>query len=130
MFRLVKVLNANNQCEVAKLKFNSSAVIKPGCALSCTSGSLAHASNTVMPDYIALSSNDDPTCDTVDAMFVTEDMVFKVEYHGSATPYIGMLVGLTTKKNKMDAVNYNSSGKGTILALDDDNKLVYVRFRK
>ena len=130
MFRLVKVLNSNNQCEVAKLKFNASANITPGCALSCSSGSLTHSANTSMPDYISLSSNNDPSIKTIDAMFVTEDMVFKVEYVGNTEPYVGMGVGLATKKNKTDSVTYNSSGKGVILGVDDDKKLVYVRFRK
>ena len=130
MFRLVKVLNANNQCTVAKLKFNSNAIIGPGCALSCSSGLLLSAVNTTMPDYISLTSNEDPSCKTVDAMFVTEDMVFKVEYTGSTTPYTGMSVGLSTNKYKMDSVTNNTSGKGTILEVEDDKKFVYVRFRK
>ena len=83
-----------------------------------------------MPDYISLSGNEDAPGDTVDAMFVTEDMVFKVEYTGAAAPYVGMSVGLSTSKYKMDSVTSNTSGKGSILGLDDDKKLVYVRFRK
>lgn len=130
MFRLVKVLNANNQCAVAKLKYNPNAVFGPGCALSCLTGSLSSPTNTAMPDYISLTGNEDISSDTVDAMFVTEDMVFKVEYTGSVTPYVGMSVGLSTGKYKMDSVTSNSSGKGAILALEDDKKLVYVRFRK
>lgn len=130
MFRLVKVLNANNQCSVAKLKYNPSSVFGAGCALSCLSGTLSTPANTAMPDYISLSGNENISSDTVDAMFVTEDMVFKVEYTGSTAPYVGMSVGLSNGKYKMDSVTSNSSGKGSILALEDDKKLVYVRFRK
>jgi len=130
VFRLVKVLNANNQCTVAKLKYNPSLVIGPGCALSCLSGTLSSAANTSMPDYISLEGNDDKTCDSINAMFVTEDMVFKVEYTGTTVPYVGMAVSLSTGKYKMDSVTNNSSGKGVILALEDDKKLVHVRFRK
>ena len=130
MLRLVKILNANNQYEVAKLKYNTSATIKPGCALSCSSGVLLSATNTATPDYVALSSNDDQSVKTIDAILVTEDMIFKVEYTGTTTPYVGMPVGLATGKYKMDSVTQNSSGKGVIVELDDDKKLVYVRFRR
>ena len=130
MFRLVKVLNSNNQCTVAKLKYNPATTIGPGCALSCLSGILSTPSNASMPDYISLIGNEGLTSDTIDAMFVTEDMVFKVEYTGSTAPYVGMSVGLSTSKYKMDSVTSNTSGKGSILALEDDKKLVYVRFRK
>ena len=57
-------------------------------------------------------------------------MVFKVEYTGTTVPYVGMAVSLSTGKYKMDSVTNNSSGKGVILALEDDKKLVHVRFRK
>ena len=130
MFRLVKVLNANNQCNVSKLRYNASAVIGPGCALSCSNGLLVSSASTAIPDYISITGNDDPTRDTVDAMFVTEDMVFKVEYVGSTEPYVGMIVGLATSTNKMDSVTNNTSGKAAILGIEDDKKLVYVRFRK
>lgn len=130
MFRLVKVLNSNNQCEVSRLKFASTASFGPGCALTCSTGTLTSPTNTMMPDYISMNGVNDVEGDTVDAMFVTEDMVFKVEYTGSSVPYQGMAVGLSTGKYKMDSVTSNSNGKGVILAVDDDKKLVYVRFRK
>ena len=130
MFRLVKVLNGNTQSSVSRLKHSIAATITPGCALSCLSGVLSTCVNTAMPDYIALTSNADPSVDTVDAMFVTEDMIFKVEYIGTTPPYVGMSVGLSNDQYKADSVINNASGKGSILALDDDKKLVYVRFRK
>lgn len=130
MFRLVKVLNANNQYDVAKLKFNSSAVIGRGCALTCTNGLANSPTSTVTPEYISLSPNDDPACKTVDAIIITAEMIFKVEYTGTVAPYIGMNVGISTHKSKMDAVTYNSSGKGTIVGVEDNGKYVYVRFRK
>ena len=130
MFRLVKVLNSNNQCEVSRLKFASSANFGPGCALTCSTGSLSSAATSMMPDYISLTGVNDAENDTVDAMFVTEDMVFKVEYTGSTAPYPGMAVGLSTGKYKMDSVTSNANGKGIILSVDDDQRLVYVRFRR
>lgn len=130
MFRLVKVLNANNQCNVSKLKYNASATIGPGCALSCSNGLLVSSASTAVPDYVSLYGNDDPSRNTIEAMFVTEDMVFKVEYVGSTTPYVGMIVGLATSTHKMDSVTNNTSGKAAIIGIDDDQKLVYVRFRK
>ena len=45
-------------------------------------------------------------------------------------PYVGMSVGLATRVSKMDAVTYNTNGKGTVIGISDDAKLVYVRFRK
>ena len=130
MFRLVKVLNGNNQCEISKLDYEASAVIAPGCALTCTNGAASLASSTAMPDYISLTGNIDEARHKIDAMLVTEDMIFKVEYNGNTTPLIGMPVGLSTTKNKMDSVTYNSSGKGKIVEIEDDQKMVYVKFRK
>lgn len=130
MFRLVKVLNGNNQCEISRLDYAESAVIGPGCALTCTSGALALASSTAMPDYISLTGNIDESRSKIDAMLVTEDMIFKVEFTGTTPPLVGMSVGLSTTKNKMDSVTYNSSGKGKIVDIDDDRKIVYVKFRK
>lgn len=130
MFRLVKVLNGNNQCEISRLDYADSTVIGPGCALTCSSGALTLASGTAMPDYISLTGNIDEPRNKIDAMLVTEDMIFKVEFTGTTPPLMGMNVGISTIKNKMDSVTYNSSGKGRIVDIDDDRKLVYVKFRK
>ncbi len=130
MFRLVKVLNSNNQCEVSRLKISTTANFGPGCALTCSSGSLSSAAVAMMPDYISMVGSNEAEDGKVDAMFVTEDMVFKVEYTGTTAPYPGMTVGLSTKKQKMDSVTYSTSGKGTIVAIDDTPTLVYVRFRR
>ena len=129
MFRLVKVLNGNNQCDIFKIKSSVTASIIPGCALVCSNGALANATATVCPDYVALGK-DTKEKGIIDAMVVTEDMIFKVEYTGTTVPYVGMAVSLSTGKYKMDSVTNNSSGKGVILALEDDKKLVHVRFRK
>lgn len=131
MFRLVKVLNGNNQCDVTKLKFAQNTVIEKGCALTCNAGNAVTATSaTSIPEFISLTGNTDTPCKKIDAIIVTTDMVFKVEYTGSMTPNMGMSVGLSTLNSKMDAVTYNSNGKGTIIGLDDDKKLVYVRFHK
>lgn len=130
MFRLVKVLNGNNQCEVSRLNCAEGTLIAPGCALTCNNGLVAHVSSTVMPDYISLTGNIDSSGTKIEAMLVTEDMIFKVEYTGSTTPLVGMNVGISTGKNKMDSVTYNSGGKGRIVEIDDDKKMVYVKFRK
>ena len=130
MFRLVKVLNGNNQGEITKLKFNSSAVIRRGCALSCASGLALPVTSNAMPDYIALDSNMDKSLKSVDAMLVTEDMIFKVEYSGSTQPYLNMPVGITTLRYKMDSVTYNSNGKGVVVGIDDDRQFLYVRFQR
>ena len=129
MFRLVKVINGNNQYEVVKIKVNSSDTVKPGCALTCNSSVASPTSSASSPDYIAIMGNDNGAT-RIDAMPVTEDMIFKVEFTGSVTPVIGMNVAIANGKYKSDSVNYNSSGKGTVLGVDDDEKLVYVRFRK
>lgn len=130
MFRLVKVLNGNIQHETQKLAFGSTMSIGQGCALVCNNGSASTPSATAFPEYISLQSNSDPNLKKINTMLVTEDMIFKVEITGSAKPSLGMTVALATKDYKMDAVTYNSSGKGTIVALDDEPELVYVRFRK
>ena len=130
MFRLVKVLNSNNQCEVSRLKIASAANFGPGCALTCSSGSLSSAAVAMMPDYISMVGSNDAEDGKIDAMFVTEDMVFKVEFTGTTAPYPGMTVGLSTKKQKMDSVTHSTTGKGMIIAVDDNPNLVYVRFRR
>lgn len=130
MFRLVKVLNGNNQYEVMKLGFNASDTIVPGCALTCSNGKVTPASSTAMPDYVALTGSEGALLEQVDAMYITEDMVFKVEFTGSVTPTLGMNVAIANGKYKSDSVSYNSSGKGSIIGIEDDKKYVYVRFRK
>lgn len=130
MFRLVKVLNGNNQCEISKLPYSATSPIGPGCALTCTNGVAGFATSTAMPDYISLTGNADEERKKIDAMLITEDMIFKVEYIGSTPPLIGLSVGLATKKYKMDSVTYNSGGKGKIIELDDAPGMVYVKFRK
>ena len=61
------------------LKFSASTTIGPGCALACSSGTLTATTNSSMPDFISVTGNNVPG-KTIDAIFVTEDMVFKVEY--------------------------------------------------
>lgn len=130
MFRLVKVLNGHTQAEVRFLKRNPLIVLLPGCALTCTNGAISVPATSDFPEYIALSPNNFSNTDKAEAILVTEDMVFKVEYTGSVTPMIGMTVGLAIRNNVVEAVTYSSSGKGTIIGLDEDTGLVYVRFRK
>ena len=130
MFRLVKVINGNNQYETVQLKLNSSATFGKGCALTSNSGNASTPSATASPEYISITGIKESVNGKIQAMVVTEDMVFKVELTGTSTPYIGMLVGLSTHKDKMDAVSYNSNGKGVVLAIEDNKKFVYVRFRK
>ena len=132
MFRLVKVLNSNNQCETVRLNSNASLQIGKGCCLTYTNGALAFPTAAQAPDYIALIGSDEieDTVGRIDVMIVTENMVFKTEYSGSVTPFVGMPVGLATVQNKMDAVTYNSGGKGTVIGVEDDKKSVYVRFNK
>ena len=115
---------------MSRLKIATTANFGPGCALTCSSGSLSSAAVAMMPDYISMVGSNEAEDGKVDAMFVTEDMVFKVEYTGATAPYPGMTVGLSTKKQKMDSVTYSTSGKGTIVAIDDTPTLVYVRFRR
>ena len=131
MFRLVKVLNANNQCETVKLNSNASLQVGKGCGLTYTNGALAFPTAAQAPEDIALIGSDEIDAgEKIDVMIVTENMVFKVEYSGSVTPFVGMPVGLATVQNKMDAVTYNSGGKGIVIGVEDDRKSVYVRFNK
>jgi hypothetical protein len=129
MFRLAKVLNSNYQYELIKLKNQNLIPIAHGCALTCTDGILAGASATSMPEYIAFRG-DEEEGSAVSAMIVTENMVFKAEYKGDTAPYVGMTVGLAKIDCEMDAVCQNDNGKGTVIGIDDEKKLVYVRFRK
>ena len=130
MFRLIKSLNGNNKYEVAKLRSSGSLEVVYGSALTCSGSGITSPSATASPDFIALSAVESGKKTELDGIVVSEDMVFKVEYTGASTPYVGMFVGLSSYKGSMDAVSYNSSGKGIILAIDDDPKIVYVRFRK
>ena len=130
MFRLIKVINSHNQCEVKRLPFNNSFTVGKGCAILCANGTATQPTATQSPDYITLTSSEESDGKWLDAMMITEDMVFKVEYSGSEAPFMGMPVGLATVKYKMDAVSHNSSGKAVILNVDDDKRYVYVSFRK
>ena len=130
MFRLVKVLNGNNQYETQKLTAGATTVIGPGCALSCQNGNLTTPTATAMPDYISITTSNGRSSKKVSVMLITEDMLFKVEYTGTTTPYVGMSVALSTKVYKMDSVTYNASGKGIVMDIEKDTGLVYVKFRK
>ena len=130
MFRLVKVINSHTQCETHMLERNPSTYFGAGCALTGTTGYATSTSANSCPDYISAAAVTNSNKKKIPAILVTEDMVFKVEYTGALSPAMGMAVGLTTIDNKMDAVTYNSSGKGSIIGIDDDSKFVYVKFRK
>lgn len=130
MFRFVKALNGNAQADVHLLKCGSNTFYVLGEALVCTGGTATSPSATTAPDYIALTRNYTTHHKKLDAIVVTENSVFKVEYTGNMTPYVGMPVGLATYMSKIDAVTYNTNGKGTVLGVSDDGKYVYVRFRK
>ena len=129
MFRFIKVLNGNAQADVHLLKCNSNTFVL-GEALVCTGGLATSPSANAAPDYISLTRNYLTHHQKLDAIVVTENSVFKVEYTGTVTPYVGMPVGLSTYNSKMDAVTYNTNGKGIVLKVSDDAKFVYVRFRK
>ena len=130
MFRLVKVLNNNTQADVHLVPINEDAVYGKGEAIVTSDGKAATPSSTAFPDYIVLSKNLISHPNKIDAMIVTENSVFKVEYTGSLSPYLGMPVGLSRKIAGMDAVTYNVNGKGNVIGIDDDKRFVYVRFRK
>lgn len=130
MLRLAKVLNSNFQYEVIKLNNPKLIPFAHGCALMCKNGEVAAAAETAIPEYIAIVGEAEEPCATVNAMLVTDNMVFKTEYVGDTEPYVGMRVGLAKDKHEMDAVTCNENGKGTILSIDRANKLVYVRFCK
>ena len=130
MLRLAKVLNSNFQYEVIKLNNKNLTPFAHGCALVCKDGVAVLATDTEMPEYIAIVGEEEEPCATVNAMLVTDAMVFKTEYVGDTAPYVGMCVGLAKNTCEMDAVTHNENGKGTVLAVDSANKLVYVRFRR
>lgn len=130
MFRLVKILNHSNTCtEAVPLKRKITAVIGFSSAVTCSNGELATASAEDFPTYIVIDKCDSATYECI-CMPVTEDMVFKVEYLDTITPKMGMRVGLASHKYPMDAVEFNSYGKGVIIGIDDDPKFVYIRFTK
>ncbi len=128
MFRLAKVLNSNLQYEVVKLKNTNNIPVEAGCAIICVNGVVASATCTSMPEYISFGNSDEDNYATVTAMLVTENMIFKTEYKGDTKPYIGMTVGLSKSMCEMDSVCPDKNGKGTVLSVDENEKLVYVRF--
>ena len=128
MFRLVKVLNGNTQHETLRMHADTTLDAKRGCALTSTNGKLTSPSSTSYPDFVALTGTDDAH-GKLDVMMVTEDMVFLIELTGSTVPYVGMRVGLSNKFSKMDAVTYNSNGKGTVIDVGEAG-LVYLKFNK
>ena len=130
MFRLAKVLNSNFQYEVIKLKNTNMIPVTHGCALVCVDGIPTPATDTAVPEYIAIKGDEEDDCKVISAMLVTENMIFKAEYTGNTAPYVGMPVGLSKIDCEMDAVTHNEKGKGTLLGVDEENKLVYVKFRR
>ena len=130
MFRLVKIINNNTTAETQLVPKKPNAFYTRGEALISMNGVATMPTATSSPDYIFISMNYNHNYDKINVQLVTEDSVFKVEYTGNVTPYKGMSVGLATHTLNMDAVTYNTSGKGTIMDIDDDKRFVYVRFRK
>lgn len=128
MLRLVKVLNSNLQYEVVTLKNTDNIPLDMGCALICVNGTVAPAQCASMPEYISFGHPNDDDYTTVTAMLVTENMIFKTEYTGDTKPHVGMTVGLSKYVYEMDSVCPNKNGKGTVLGVDENNGLVYVRF--
>lgn len=130
MFRLVKVLNGNTQGEVKRIDSPQNALYLRGEAVISSGGSIATPTALSVPDYIYLSYSTASHPGKIYVLLVTENSVFKVEYVGAIKPYVGMPVGLATHKYRMDAVTYNSNGKGTVIDVDDTGEFVLVRFRK
>ena len=131
MFRLVKVLNGYTQGDVQLLKHNKSYGLPPGgVAIAYTNQAISTPAAAAKPDYITLATSHRLNSPRLNAMLVTENMIFKVEYTGNATPTVGMSVGLASSGTNMDSVTYNSNGKGTIIGIERDTGLVYVRFSK
>lgn len=130
MFRLVKVLNNDTKAEVQLIPAKEGIAYIKGEALSLSNGKATSTTATAVPEYIYLSRNYTSNVNKLEVMVVTEDSIFKVEYTGTLTPYLGMPVCLSTKIVRMDAVSYSTSGKGTIVGIDEEPGMVYVRFRK
>lgn len=130
MFRLVKVLNSDTKAEVQLIPKKKNSSFSRGEALICLNGYASSPNSTAFPEYIYLSQNNVANPRKLEVMAITEDSVFKADYSGTVTPYLGMPVGLSTKISGMDAVSYSSNGKGIIIGIDTDKDLVYVRFRK
>ena len=130
MFRLVKILNNDTKAEVQLIPAKEGISYVKGEALSISNGNATSTTATAVPEYIYLSRSHISHVGKIEVMAVTEDSIFKVEYTGTLTPYIGMPVCLSTKIIRMDAVSYSTSGKGTIVGIDEEPGMVYVRFRK
>lgn len=130
MFRLVKVLNGYTQGDVQLLKHNKPYGIPSGSAVAYTNQLITTPTATAKPDYVTLATSYRLKSPRVNAILVTENMIFKVEFTGNATPVVGMPVGLASSGAEMDSVTYNSNGKGVIIGIERESGLVYVRFNK
>lgn len=133
MYRLVKNIDKSNMFpEFINEKMNTSTYnYSQGSAAVLKSGSLRLANSSEFPEFILTSSSHTFFKNgKADAFYITEDMIFKVEYVGNAVPKIGMPVGIAKYNSEADAVTSNSSGKGVIVALDDNPLYVYVKFHR
>lgn len=130
MFKLAKTLGSDLRYEVVTLKNENAITYTPGCVLICTEGSVASAEETSAPEYIAFAPADPEDTSTVTAMIVTDGMIFKTEYVGNTSPYVGMTVGLAKKNSEMDSVCHNENGAGTVTGVDENQGYVYVKFHK
>ena len=130
MFRLVKVLNGYTQGDVKLLKHNKPYGIPCGVAVIYTNQTVSTPSASAKPEYVTLATSYRLKSPRVNAILVTENMIFKVEFIGNSAPAVGMSVGLASSGMEMDSVSYNSNGKGTIIGIERETGLVYVRFSK
>lgn len=133
MFRLVKNIdNSTTFPEVIRMEASRLAYSYTlGGTAILKNGNLETPAPSDFPDLVFAASSDRfHRSNIADAFYVTEGMVFKVEYIGTSSPRVGLTVGLAKFLNGMDAVSYNSSGKGLIIAIDENPQYVYVKFHR
>ena len=133
MFRLVKNIDSSSMCpEYVDVKASKlSSAYFPGCAIVIKNNEAFTPQASDYPEFIATSSRSHHFLNQrVDAFHVTENMIFKIDYVSEIVPRVGIPVGLTTKISGMDAVEYNTNGKGRVVALDENGKYVYVKFHE
>ncbi len=130
MFRLVKTLNNTNfVIEPVKLPIGTLSGYGKGCPVMLTSGNATKVATTDKPAFMTLESSDDAKDGMITCYQVTDCMVFLVEYRSSSIPRVGSRVTFSSGKYPMDSVIYNTTGKGIIVGVTENPKLVYVQYK-
>ncbi len=130
MFRLMKIIDKSNfTMEPVLLAKGALSDHPKGMPVTALNGTATLPSATDVPTHMTLEDTADAGS-RIRCYTVNDNMIFKVEYVGAATPRYGLKVGFTTVDRTYDAVTVNANGNAIVTEVCDDPGYVYIKFQK